>query len=216
MNKNFKEITLNPNENREWIIRLAKQLNNQQMSKKSLSDKSGVASSTITNWFTNNGDPTLSSIIGITEALNISPNYFFGKNDCTNPKDNFIQMETGLSEEAIKKLRNLKNRAKNGAFQKKKLQIISLLIEHENGYEIEDGARADFLAHLQQYLTDEFLVSGEEVGEGGRSIALVNINGREFNLDKDFVERVRLADIQKDIMLFKKRVPEEKIEKLKD
>ncbi|MDR1629166.1 MAG: helix-turn-helix domain-containing protein [Oscillospiraceae bacterium] len=201
-----REMTLAPGESREWIQRLFKIMKKRKMTKKELAGKSKISSSAITDWFTKNREPRYTNIQKLTEALDISPNYFFGKHDCENPKNNFIQLETGLTEEAIKKLRTLNKRDSNHW----KIEIISILIE--NHYEEE----TDLFAHLFRYLTNQYMIAGKIVYKDKAFLGL--LEGAEFDTtpyNKDLLELAELGFIQNDVVQLKKDIPKDRIEELR-
>lgn len=87
-------------------IRLQEILTKKGMTQKDLSGLSGVSEQTISGWMRGTKVPRFAALVDVCNALECSFDYLTGHDTCTTHELQGVKKYTGLSEDAIRKLKN--------------------------------------------------------------------------------------------------------------
>ena len=141
-----------------WVRRIIEQLNEHDMTQKSLSDKTGIPTQTISGWLKvsrkRSGEkslgappaPQISSLQLVAKAFNVTLDYLMGGQECTTPEDSQINEITKLSQSALSNLKQVRKHIDEiGSISaEKKIAMVNYLLEN-----IEESS---FFENLYDYV----------------------------------------------------------------
>lgn len=199
-----------------WAERISSLLNEKGMTQQELAAKSGTSTATISDWigFKKKGrsqrEPKITGFKAVADVLGVSTDYLLGGDECTTPDNEEIHKITGLSDNAIKKLRRLqRNAKKNNGLAAKKLAACNYLLESMD--------RTDFFEFLYNYLLGEFYFSKHGKDLGANSFYTTDPTGEEKEVlafAEDY-SHVYLSKILQQLALLKKAADESKLARQK-
>lgn len=191
-----------------WAQRINNLLEEKNMTQKELSEKSGVAASTLSGWMSSEekvkrNEPKVKGLQDVAIALGTTMDYLMGGHECSTLSRQAIHQVTGLSDKAIENISKLKYRRneKNLA----KLKIINFLLENAMG--------SSLLDNMYYYLFGDFYFRNKENNNknGAEMILSVEPSGVEKSVlaCRELLSEGYFVSVQHELMRSKDRILEQ-------
>lgn len=114
---------------------------------------------TVSKWESGNSSPSLKNLLQLCELYGCELGYLIGMHNCKTRKNADIQEETGLSENAINKLR-----AEN-AFDNTTIQAINALVEFNDGSLLKDIKNFLFYQFSGEVEAGNVIINGDNLAD---------------------------------------------------
>ncbi len=184
------------------VKRVNKLMEEQKITQGELAARCGISATTISACFGKDKtgdwrDPRAGDLLKIAKFFGVSLDYLFGEDECKSPDDEQIHIQIGLSDGAIKNLRNMNRLSDKEGDICKKITVINCLLENA-----EDST---LLISLYDYLLGLYSFPGREQELGAAFMVELLPNGqRTRNLVfKEVFSKARFVAVQEDLILEK-------------
>jgi transcriptional regulator with XRE-family HTH domain len=192
-----------------WVVRTNKLLEERQWTQKEFAEKIDMSPSTVSDWIGTNKkaaterEPGMYAIQKIAECFGVSVDYLLGGNECKAPSDEEIHKLTGLSDEAISKLKKGTTLVARENFSaEKKMYMLNHLIETIGS--------SDLLESMYDYMFAEYHVKKPDgVEQQGAEVLITRSpSGKEKQIIafNEIFAQASFADVQSDLVRMKDAV----------
>ena len=192
-----------------WVARVNKLLEERQWTQKELAEKIDMSASTVSDWIGINKkaaterEPGMYAIQKIAECFGVSVDYLLGGNECKSPSDEEIHKLTGLSDEAISKLKKgTKLVAQENFSAEKKMYMLNHLIETMGS--------SDLLESMYDYMFAEYHVSKPDgIEQQGAEVLITRSpSGKEQQIIafNEIFAQASFVNVQSDLVRMKDAV----------
>ena len=201
-NKQFRDV---PSSAPIVVKRVNALMEDQKLTQVELAERCGISTTTISACFGKDKtegwrEPRANDLLLIAGELGVSVDYLLGENECEIPDDEQIYKKTGLSPEAIKKLKEMHNMYDEDGVISKKLTVVNYLLE--------TAKNSTLLENLYNYLLGRFSFPGKEETMGAAFMVELLPNGKQRRniAFKDVFPQACFIAVQEDLTRLKDEV----------
>ena len=202
--KNDKEIEIKYDPQYPWVSRINQVRKNSKLTQNEFAQKSDLSSGTLSQWTFRKTEPKVQSLKKVSDAFGVSMDYLMGKHECKTPENQKISDVTGLTDDAINRIRWARKRIfeKGDSSAEKKLAACNYLLETMKS--------STLLESLYDYLLGQYSFrsrNGEDL-DALISIVAKMPSGEEKQsfIFSSAISQAYFANVQHELMKLKEKI----------